>query len=173
MCSTTVSLIQHPTSVVKTVRLTSRSTADDRVSILSDLFDLQHPRLVRVISVDVVDQYTYSYEMEKLLPLSKDEDDFLYLLFGEDDLLEDQDSTRRFQNTSLADERRGELKLNLPEGKRERLESFAREVNQPFLARSFASDRSYQHIDLHTGNVMKDERGYYRLIDLEGIYRND
>lgn len=85
----------------------------------------------------------YSYEMAYLKPLSQEESYFI---------------NRKWSNDHYIDETSWKIK---------RVENLAKKY--PKLA-AFTEAYQWTYLDWHAGNVMRDQQGNFRIIDLEGFF---
>lgn len=133
-------------NVLKTSRFTMNRTFHFMDALLKHLIINPDHLVVPIINYTVIDNKTYSYEMERLGILDNKERYFINKLGGLVDLY-GKDAWQIYI------EELGSLHNALPK------------LGQ-FLKTVIEQDRYH---DLHSGNVMRDTECNYRLVDIEGF----
>jgi thiamine kinase-like enzyme len=154
MCRSTISLVLLKKTIIKTVKDSSKEVE----RLIESLMEYPHRNIVRVLGFNRHSNEEYSYTMERLLPLSSEEEEYFYIYFQIDDLGEGDDIPRRF-STQEGEQKFRESHLNFDE----KMLEFRQ-------AMSGMSMNDFCYNDLHPGNVMKDTEGNYKFIDLEGFF---
>lgn len=161
MCETTVSLVSLPLAVIKRVAVNHPSIADDMIELLLWLQENPQPNIVKIHSAVRISPLEYSYKMDRLLPLTKEEEDYLYVSFQIDELFSTRNGGESEEKFSEAEE--DDVFTNSPLYNDPKMNAFHDAMGKmEDVVGGF-------YCDLDPSNVMKDEEGNYQFIDIEGI----
>lgn len=143
--------------ILKRAECSSESTFAYMQALCEHLIRTPHPEIVPVLSFHTVSKgffhYRYNYTMQKMNHLSNFEKSVIHIWSGINDVADSVTPKKYTEEEAESITKAG-------------LEYCPKLVN-------LMEDWQHLYFDIHAGNIMKDDDGEYRLIDLEGFDRDE